>query len=231
MPRTVLEIVQDASAQTGIERPALLFGSDSRTDQEVRACLIEAADKIVRAHDWQALLRLDTDTGDGTTTEFALPSDFLRMPKDGRIWSSRWEWPLQRVTPEDWLQLDIKAYNLVTGVYTIYGGNLVYKPALVTGETAKYWYVSRNKCADTGGTPKETFTADTDTFRLDDRLLELVFIWTFRQMKGFDYAEDLATAEVALARAISDDKGARIITQASRTGSRIPVAYPLTVTP
>lgn len=231
MPRTILEIAQDASAQIGVERPLALFGSDTRTDQELKACLIEAADKIVRAHDWQALLRLDTDAGDGTTTEFAFPSDYLRMPKDAQVWSTRWQHPLLHVRPEDWLHYDVREYDLVSGTWTVFGGNIVYRPALAIGESAKYWYVSRNKCADAGGTPKETFTADDDTFRLDDRVLELVFIWTWRQMKGLDYSEDLATAETALGRAISDDRGARIVTQQRRRNVRARLAYPWQITP
>jgi hypothetical protein len=231
MTRTVLQIVQDACTKIGIEQVTELFSSTERTHVELRQALIEAADKIVRAHDWQALKTLVNHTGDGTTTEFAKASDFLRMPKDGQIWSTKWEAPLEHIDPETWLNLDIREFDLVYGTWTLFGDNFVYKPALASDETARFFYVSRNKCADSLGTAKETFTADDDTFRLDDRVLELVFIWTWRQQKQLDYAEDMATAEIALSRAISDDKGARILVQASRPNYRAKTAYPWKITP
>lgn len=232
MARTALQIVQDGCTKLGIEQPRILFADTDRTAVELRQALIEAADKIVRAHDWQVLRKLNTDTGDGSTTEYPLPAEYLRMPKGAEVWSTRWQHPLLRISPEDWLNFDVRDYDVTIGSWTIYGGNIVYKPALASGESAKWWYVSRNKCADSGGTAKETFSADDDTFRLDDRVLELVFVWTWRQQKGLDYGEDMATAEIALARAISDDSGARIITQASRgDSSDARVAYPRQVVP
>jgi hypothetical protein len=229
--RTALEIMQDACLKLSIEQPTVLFSSTDRTIIELREALIEAADKVLRAHDWQLLKKIEVHTGDGTETEFAMPSDYLRMPKDARVWSSKWEYPLQRITPEEWLNIDTRQFEIVYGAWTIYGGNFVYKPALDNGETAKFFYVSRNVCADTGGTPKPKFTADDDTFRLDDRVLELVLVWTWRQQKGLDYSEDMATAEIALAREIESDKGARIIVPAARRKLGAETAYPLRIQP
>lgn len=231
MARSALTIVQDATTKLGLDQPSVLFGSTDRTAIELREALIEAADKILHAHDWQLLRTLETHTGDGTTTEFAMPSDYLKMPKDAEIWSTRWQRQLAHIAPEEWLQLDVREYDVVTGVWTLFGGNFVYKPALAATETARFWYVSNKICADQGGTAKETFSADDDTFRLDDRVLELVLVWLWRTQKGLDYAEDMATAEVALARMIERDKGARIITQSSRARLGATIAWPGTLNP
>lgn len=231
MARSALTIVQDAALKLGLEQPSILFGSTDRTAIELREALIEAADKVLHANDWQLLRTLETHTGDGTTTEYAMPSDYLKMPKDGEIWSSRWQHALPHISPEEWLQLDVREYDVVTGVWTIYGGKFVYKPALANDETARFWYVSRKVCADAGGTAKETFSADTDTFRLDDRVLELVLVWLWRVQKGLDYQEDMATAEIALSRAIERDKGARVLTQRSSGNIRAKTAYPWQIVP
>jgi len=61
-------------------------------------------------------------------------------------------------------------------------------------------------------------------------MLELCLIWTWREQKGLDYAEDMATAEVAMAREIEADKGARVITQHSRRNVRAKIAYPWSIT-
>lgn len=230
MTRTALEICQDAAVKLGLDRPSALFSSTGRTERELRRALIEAADKIVHAHDWQLLKTLETHTGNGSTTTYALPSDYLRMPKDANVWSSKWQHPLYRITPEDWLNLDVKDFEPAAGAWTIYGGNFVYTPALATDETAKFFYVSENAVAPATGSNKATFTADDDTFRLDDRVLELILVAVWRAQKSLDYAEEQMTAEIALARAIDRDKGARILTQRSRADLQAKLAYPLSVT-
>lgn len=226
MARTALAIVQDAATKLSLAQPTVLFGSTDRTAIELREALVESADKILHAHDWSFLKTISTHTGDGSATEFALPSDYLRMPKDAQVWSTKWQEPLTHITPEDWLNLDVRAYDVVTGTWTIYGGNVVYKPALAADESAKFWYISNKVCANTGGTAKAQFTADDDTFRLDDRVLELALVWLWRSQKGLDYSEDMQSAEIALSRAIERDKGARILTQSSRGNVRAKLAWP-----
>lgn len=231
MARTALQIAQDAAVKLGLDRPSQMFTASGRTEQELSRALIEAADKIVQSHDWQLLKTLVTHEGDGTTTEYAPPSDFLRMPKDAEIWSTRWQHPLAHITPEDWLNLDVREYDVVTGSWTIYGGNFVYKPALAVGEDARFFYVSANCVADEAETPKAAFTADLDTFRLDDRVLELVLVWVWRAQKSLDYAEEQAAAEIALARAIERDKGPRMLAQPTRRAKGAKMAFPWSITP
>lgn len=228
--RTILEILQDVATKIGIDQPSQVFGSSDRTAIELSEAAIEAADKIARAHDWAVLYTLETHTGDGSTTEFAMPSDCERMPKNAQVWSTRLQHPLQHITPEDWLQMDVRGYDVALGAWTAYGGNIVYRPALASGETAKFWYISNQCVQNSSGTAKQRFTADDDVFRLDDRVLELTIIWVWREQKGLDYAEDMTNAEQAVARKISDDKGARIISQQSRRNIGAATAYPLAVT-
>lgn len=231
MTRTALSIVQDAATKLGVAQPSVLFGSTDRTAIELREALIEAADKVLHAHAWQRLLTIQTNIGDGTTTDFSLPPDYLRMPKNAEMWSSRLQAPLAHISPEDWLRLDVRDYEVSIGVWTIFGGDIVYKPALASTETTRFWYISNKVVAnDTSGT-KAQFTADDDTFLLDDRVLELVLVWQFRTQKGLDYAEDMATAEIALARMIERDKGARILTQTSRRSVCGKLAWPGVLSP
>ena len=229
--RSILDIIRDVATKIGLEQPAQVYGASDRTAIELGEAAIEAADKIARAHDWQALHVLESHQGDGTTTEFATPSDMERMPKDAQIQSTRWEFPLVHISPDEWLHFDVRNYTTTVGMWTLYGGNFVYLPALADGETAKFWYITNQCVINEAGAEKQRFTADSDIFRLDDRVLELVMIWVWRAQKGLDYAEDMHNAEIALARKISDDRGARIITQQTRRSTSVPVAYPLTITP
>lgn len=231
MTRTVLEIVQDAAPRCGLTVPDLLFGSADREAVEVRGTIQEAAQSIVRDHDWSLLKTVETYTGDGTTSAFALPADYLRMPKDAMVWSSRWQRPLLPTTPEEDLRLAVREYDLVTGTWHIAGGNMNFRPALVVGETAKWYYISNLAVSPDSGPNKARFTADTDIFRLDDRLLELEFMWRWRSQKGLAYEEEMRDAEIAKSQQITADGGAAIITQSSRRNVRAKVAYPWNIVP
>jgi hypothetical protein len=231
MPRTILDIVRAAAPRIGIARPDLLFGDTSDQSVELRAVLQEAADRIARAHDWSMLKVEETHAGDGATEGFDLPEDYLRMPKEGQIWSTRWQHPLAPVTAEEWLRLDVREYDLIVGTWIMLEGQVKYRPVLATGESARWFYISNLAVAPSSGANKDRFTADTDTFRLGDRILELALIWEWRASKGLPYEEHMATAETALAQAISDDKGARIIAQSSRRNFTGKMAYPWQITP
>ena len=231
MARTILEIVRSAAPRLGLARPDQLFGSTDDTEIEIRSVLHEAVDRIVRAHDWAALKVEETHVGDGATEGFTLPSDYLRMPKEGQIWSTRWQHPLSPVTAEEWLRLSVREYDLIVGTWIMLEGQVKYRPVLATGETARWFYLSNLAVSPVSGDNKARFTADDDTFRLGDRILELALIWEWRASKGLPYEEYMTTAETALAQAISDDKGARIIAQASRRNFQGKMAYPWQITP
>lgn len=229
MARTALQIIQNAAPKIGVDTPSLLFGSADETAIELRTVLQEAAERITRAHDWSILKTEATYAGDGTTEGFALPSDYLRMPKDGQVWSSRWQRPMLPVTSEEWLRLDVRNYDLIAGTWVLLGGEMKFRPVLATGESARWFYVADVAVAPATGSNKARFTDDADTYRLGDRLLELQFIWEWRQRKGLPYAEDMASAEIALAQAIGEDKGARMIVQSSRRRAQGHIAYPWNV--
>ncbi len=231
MDRTALQIVQSAAAKLGINIPGVLFGSTDRDQVELQGALIEAAAKVVQPHGWSVLRTLKTDTGTGSVTEFALPSDYSHMPEGSQVWASETQRPLSGITPEDWLQLDVGIGDTALGAWTQFGGNMVYRPAPAAGETVKFWYISQNAVAGTDGTAKATFTADTDTFRLNDRVLELMLICEHRKQKGLDYSEEMRDAESALSLAITRDKGARMISQQGRPRLTGQTAYPGTITP
>jgi hypothetical protein len=231
MHRTVLEVAKDAAYKLSIDPPEAVYASADRTEQELGSVLNEVAQRIVRAHDWSLLKKEQTYVGDGATEGFDLPSDYLRMPKETQIWSTRWQHPLLAVTPEDQLQLDVREYDIITTTWTLYGGQMVFKPALVVGEDARWWYVSDLFVKKSNTTFASRFEADSDIFRLGCRLLELFLIAEMRMRKGFDYEMDMVTAQTALAQAISEDRGARMVTQATRRNTRLKTAYPWAVVP
>lgn len=230
---TLLTVFQQAcTSGIALERPSAVYGSSTREHVELANIANEMAAMIAASHEWQTLNKIATITGDGTTEDFALPADFDRMLDKSQLWSTSLETPLSPISDrDDWLELDIKSFDFVINAWIIYGDQIHIKPALATGVQVKYWYQS-DLWGLNGATPISEFTADTNTFRLDERLLKLGIIWKWREMKGLPYAEDLATYERLLAKLAMRDKGSRII----RLGKAIlprdtTVAYPQSIVP
>jgi hypothetical protein len=89
---------------------------------------------------------------------------------------------------------------------------------------ATFNYIDKNCVTLTSGGFGDAFMADTDSFRLDERLLKLGMIWQWKALKGSPYAEDMATFMDALTRAEGADKPAPILID--RLPSSVMTAYP-----
>lgn len=226
---TVLSVAQSVAANVKLDPvPTTLFGSDEVESVEMRELANECAQYITDEHSWQALTRLHTITGDGATESWDLPSDYGWMPKDQQVWSSSLETPLTRIESRNrWLGLEVQSFDFVYNAWIIYGGQMHIKPALGSGATAKFYYQTKNRVQDSGGTNKALFTADTDTFRLDERLLTLCMIWRYREDNGLPYVEDMRSYGKAVAHALTRDEGAKKVVIGRRTRPRgVQTAYP-----
>lgn len=210
---TLLTVFEDAcTSGIALEKPTAVFGSAVREHIELASLVNECASMIVSGHEWQVLNRIATITGDGTTEDFALPSDFDRMLEKSQLWTSTLETPLTPISDRDeWLGLDVQSFDFVVNAWIIYGGEIHIKPAVASAATVKYWYQSDLYGTTSGATNIAAFTADTDTFRLSERLLKLALIYKWREMKGLPYAENMEDYEIEKAKLIHRDKGSRII--------------------
>lgn len=225
---TILEVVQRASMRLGFERPDVVFSSTDRTMLEVQDAVNEAALKILNDFDWQALTKTATITGDAVTTAFPLPDDYYRMTKTAELWTNAGPgWDIQGVTPEEYLSLDSLTFATWKAYWAIFGNALNIQPVRPTSETIRYMYINKNCVTPSAGSAKPEFTADDDSFVLDERLLRLCFIATRKQNKGFDYAADLNEYEMALSNLSAADKGTRFVrSRSSRLASNTRPAWP-----
>lgn len=226
---TVLSAIQRASSEMGIARPATVFSSNDRTMQEVQDVANEVAERIANAHEWEALKQKQTYTGNGVTDLFPLPPDYGRMPKDGRLWSSRFDAPLQHViSSDDWLGITTRDYAIATGAWHIVGGNIEFHPALTDGERVTLYFMSDKFVEGENGIGKALFTADTDVFRLPERLFRLGVILHWRMKKGLPV--DGTPFGLALSEEIARDGGSKVL----RVGrgslpAGVRVAYPQSI--
>lgn len=228
---TLLSVTQSVCKTVGLDVPSAVASSSEREHVELMEVAQEMAERIAKAHEWQVLNTVATNTGDGTTEDFDLPSDYDRMLKKAQVWSSSLETPLSAIPDRDqWLGLDIRSFDFVINAWIIYGGQMHIKPALASGVTAKYYYQSNLIIAPSAGSNKTAFTADTDTFRISERLLKLGMIWQWRANKGVAYAEDMTNYETLKERLISDDKGSRMLRIGPARVSRdVTTAYPMNI--
>lgn len=215
---TVLTACQEAAKllRPGQTVPTSVFSSTDTFAVELAALSTEAARAIGKAHDWRKLTTLKTHTGDGTTTQFALPADYDRMPVKAAVFSTSYMLPMESVHDlDEWMDRELRSFVGSIGYWMILGGYIQIKgsggEAMPSTESAKYYYISSYLATGQDGVNKSQFTADTDTFRLPERLLTLELIWRWRHRKGLDYAEDMRNSEIARSEEAGRDKGSRII--------------------
>jgi hypothetical protein len=208
---TVLSVVADAAPGLGISVPTVLFGATDDTSVLIQSVIKETAQMIAydTNHDWTALKLLATITGDGATLTWPLPAFYKKMLKVTRLWTSKTPTrPLKHVTDTDeFLALQVQAFVPIWGVWTLIGTRINTLPALALNEVVKYYYLSTQPVLDSGAAPKPTFTADSDTFPIGERLLKLAFVYKWKEARGQDYGEAMEDYQTALATAIGDDKG------------------------
>ncbi len=224
---TILTVAQSVTPRISQPSPTALVGSASSLHQELNALIADEARVIAKSDDWQELQTLATVTGDGTTEDFSLPSDFERLLLNGQVFSSEYQTSLQHIKePDDWLELDIRSYDYVVNAWTIYGDQIHFKPALPSGVLAKYYY-NTDKIFTEDGVAVSSYTKDTATFNLSERLLGLGVLWRWRHDKGLPYQENMEDYERELERLKTENGGSSIIKVGRETYTRgADIAYP-----
>lgn len=222
---TVLSSCQSAALRLLGRKPTTIFSSSNTFEMELADLATETAVAIAKEHEWQKLKTLATLTGDDTTTAFNLPTNYDRMVKDGNLHSNLYQTAhFARVDSlDDWVLIGDQLATPSPGNWIIIGGQMNILPAMVTGETARFYYI-KNEITTTGGA---SFTSDADVFILPERLLTLGLIWKWRAQKRMEYAEDLKNYEIALEQEIARDRGARILNVGTvRYPANVTMAYP-----
>lgn len=204
----ILAIVQSASLSLDLERPQTVFASTDRTWQEMADTVNTASRQILDDYDWQKLIKTAVLAGTGVATSFPLPDDYSRMVKDASLVGTFWRfYPAQQVQDfNQWLMLQNYPIAEWQQAWMVYGGNMNVMPALPLNEILSYGYISTNVVV---GSDPTTFTADSDTYFLDDELLRLSIIWNWKESKGFDFSADLAKYQERMEKQRFRDVGSR----------------------
>lgn len=217
---SVLGAAQSALVRLIGRKPSTLFSSTEKTMVEIADLVTEVGVDIMKSHDWSALTKINTITGDGTATAFPLPVDYDRMNlAQGVSDGASWFWGYtQSPNLDTWVAIQNGYFLGATppGWWMMLGGSMQFQPAPGASSVAQFPYISKNIAVDESGAGKPAFTTDSDTFALDERLLTLGLIWRWRAQKRMEYAEDMQTYEIALSQSQTRDRGATVIRSNAR---------------
>ena len=142
-------------------------------------------------------------------TKYDLPPDY-EVITDRTQWDKTKHWEM--LGPEDAQQWQwLKSGYISTGPrvrWRILGQYFQIWPIMNTQEYLGFEYRSRAWAESSTGTPKNSFTVDTDVTVLDDRVMVLLTKLKFLQVKNFDTTSVMQDYQRYLNVAKANDKGA-----------------------
>ena len=253
MSQTMLQLVQQVTAELNLAVPTYVAGNPSQDVQQILALMNGTGYDLVKEHDWQALqiqyrfytqaincngtsvngslalviengvditavdnqwqitgtnINQDTNvasvagqtitmtqqasgTGTGAVvlaqTAYSLPADFERIT-NRTAWDKTKRW--EALGPEDAQQWQwLKSGYISTGPrirWRILDNQFQIWPPMNTQEYLGWEYKSKGWARSATGVVKNSFTADTDTSVLDDRIIVLSTKLKYFQIKSFD---------------------------------------------
>lgn len=193
---TVLSIVQETCDLLSLPRPLTVFSS---TDLNVRLLTALLKEEIEELHtfDWQRLIREHTFVTVAAAEQTnGFPDDARRLIS-GSFFNRTTRRPLRGpISPQEWQA--IQAQPVAASAYIAWRERddaFLVTPTPAAGETIAYEYITRTKAIAEDDEEKNDISADTDTILVAESLVRLGLRWRFRQAKGLDYAEDMATYE------------------------------------
>lgn len=197
-------------------RPSSIVGNNDALARQMLAMVnTHCLKHITRRHTWQKLTSLHTITTVASDDSYALPSGFDRYIGDTFWDTTNYRRVNGAIGPKEWRYLKhaVVASPETWRKFRLYGGEvLIYPTPTANGDSIVAEYIVNTPCTSSdGNTAKTAFAADTDLFKLEDRLIELQLQWRLLKAKGLDYAEAFNDAERALELAIAQDAPASVV--------------------
>jgi len=223
---SLLSLVQGAALRCNFgTTPAQAYTS---TDQSVLQLVAFAQDtgrELLERYDWNNLKNQSLITGDGATTLWTLPSDWMRLcpsdksPMGALISLARPTIPLIGPVNDEWLN-QMKALPAYPAypVWRIVNGEMEIWPALAAGEVVQFWYFTKAwiQQASTGNYIM-AWSSDSDTAQIDEDIIMKGAIWRWKRAKGLDYAEEFRAYEMSVDRNAGQQNNERVVSTSDYT--------------
>ena len=208
-------MVQQAANELSIPEPSQLFGAFDDTSKQLLALAQrEARDFSVMAKDrggWQNLHKEYTFTTVAGQAAYDLPADFEYFI-DRTFWDGAMKWEL--LGPISAIEKQVLRYGIIANgpraKFYVRGNQIYLNPTPTsTGTTIAYDYYSNSFCASALGVDQQKWTADTDTYKLNEDCFVEGIKWRFLRAKGLDYAQEKQDYDNDCQRVMSRDGGGR----------------------
>jgi hypothetical protein len=169
----------------------------------LRTLLKASGRELVGARDWKVLVKGCTITGDGVTSTFNLPADFLRMVDDTG-WNRGTKFPIGLVSSRGWQHLQARSLSgSVSTLYRIVQGQMQFYEAPAAAGVIGFDYVSLFWVKSDGAASADQYvpSASGDVVMLEphlvSRALKVKFLDTTGQDSGAARQEYQAAFEAA----------------------------------
>lgn len=208
---SLLTVVQSAARRVGIAVPTSVAGSSDVQALQLMEFVTEEGQDLTDRYPWARLQTEATFVTVAAELQGALstlaPSSFQYILND-TIWNRSKRRPIYGgLSPEEWQRFKASPVTGPLEQFRLRGGNLYFTPIPTAGETCAFEYMSGNWCESNLGVGHEVCVADTDVFRLPERLILLGVVWRWKRSKGLAYAEDFRLYETEVANAQGRDAG------------------------
>lgn len=205
---SLLSLAQRAAMKIGlVPVPTTFVGSQDATAILLLECANEEGAELAREWEWQALRAERTFTATNTAAQAgALPADFDRMVNES-LFNRTSRRPVNGpLTAQQWQGIKSSATPMIFDSYRFQGGAIEILPIPTAGTVFAFEYLSRQWVRNAQGTARyELFRADDDTALVSEELIRLGTIWRFKQSRGLEYADDMATYERQKVRELGRD--------------------------
>jgi hypothetical protein len=218
----LIDIIKRAAIRCNIPTPSAAFSATDPLIIQMVAFANDAAQDMIERWDWRNLKIGAQVIGDGTTTLFSLPADWLRVdPSDkspvGAFVSNLFPLiPLSGPVNDE----DLNAYKNfpampVRPMWRLIGGALEIWPALALNETVTFNYFSKNFVIKSDGSSRQPqWTADDDVGLVPEDTIMKGVVWRWKNAKGLDYAEEMRQYELSLIRQAGQESQERSVATA-----------------
>lgn len=211
---SLLTMIQQVCLRKGLTKPAGVVSSSDQMILQLLALANEEGQDLSARHPWQALQNESTFTTVATESQgtiVTLAGAGFRYVLNDTMWNRDLRRPVfGPLVPYQWQQL--KAQN-ITGPWNqfrIRGGNVLFIPAPVAGQTIAFEWISKYWATGVGG-DASSWAADADTSYLDEEIMTQGILWRWNQAKGLDYAEDYNKYERLIADAAARDSARPVL--------------------
>lgn len=226
---TMLSIIRTACQRIGIAAPSAVASSTDAQVVQLLALLNEEGEELSTgtsvglSYDWQALQTEASFTTVATESQGAITTiaPGFKYIIDGTIWDRTRRLPAYgSLDPQTWQNYKSWGVTNPFPKYRVRGGLLLLMPVPAAGDSYYFEFQSANWCTSSGGTGQIAFAADADVGLLDEQLMTAGLIWRWKQVKGFDYAEDFRKYETRVVNAIARDKESAVLDMGRKEDAR-----------